>query len=306
MINEGGELFLRPLFSLELPVNPNALIDVAPELIPDTTPAIEDVVAVARLKGEPLLHFPDDLYIPPDALKLFLESFEGPFDLLLYLIRKQRLDLNEISVAAVTDQYMEYVEQIRAQNMELASDYLVMAADLMMIKSRLLLPVPVSDEDDEEEDPTARILREVAEYEKIQVAAQLLNALPTMGDGFWRGFVAIEEEEAPEPEVLPQELARVWLAVVKNADLKINHTVSRQELSIHEFMSAIIRRVEQDRFVSFDDLVQNHDTMQERVVSFLAILELSREGLISITQAAPYAPIYCSKKFLELSADSVV
>lgn len=304
MINEGGEQFLRPLFSLELSVNPNALIDVAPELIPDTTPAIEDVVAVARLKGEPLLHFPDDLYIPPDALKLFLESFEGPFDLLLYLIRKQRLDLNEISVAAVTDQYMEYVEQIRAQNMELASDYLVMAADLMMIKSRLLLPVPVSDEDDEEEDPTARILREVAEYEKIQVAAQLLNALPTMGDGFWRGFVAIEEEEAPEPEVLPQELARVWLAVVKHADLKINHTVSRQELSIHEFMSAIIRRVEQDRFVSFDDLVQNHDTMQERVVSFLAILELSREGLISITQAAPYAPIYCSKKFLELSADS--
>ena len=277
-------------------MNLNALIDVAPELIPDTTPAIEDVVAVARLKGEPLLHFPDDLYIPPDALKLFLESFEGPFDLLLYLIRKQRLDLNEISVAAVTDQYMQYVEQIRAQNMELASDYLVMAADLMMIKSRLLLPVPVSEDSDEEEDPTARILREVAEYEKIQVAAQLLNALPTMGDGFWRGFVAVDEEEAPEPEVLPQELARVWLAVVKNADLKINHTVARQELSIHEFMSEIIRRVEHARFVSFDELVQGQATMQEKVVSFLAILELSREGLISITQAAPYAPIYCSKK----------
>ena len=278
---------------------------MAPELIPDTTPSIEDVVAVARLKGEPLLHFPDDLYIPPDALKLFLESFEGPFDLLLYLIRKQRLDLNEISVAAVTDQYMEYVEQIRAQNMELASDYLVMAADLMMIKSRLLLPVPVSEDGEEEEDPTARILREVAEYEKIQVAAQLLNALPTMGDGFWRGFVAIDEEEQPEPEVLPKELARVWLAVVKNADLKINHTVSRQELSIHEFMSAIIRRVEKDRFVSFEELVQNHLTMQERVVSFLAILELSREGLISITQAAPYAPIYCSKKFLSLQPEKL-
>ncbi|HIT96751.1 MAG TPA: segregation/condensation protein A [Candidatus Aphodousia faecavium] len=286
-------------------MNPNALIDVAPGLIPDTTPSIEDVVAVARLKGEPLLHFPDDLYIPPDALKLFLESFEGPFDLLLYLIRKQRLDLNEISVAAVTDQYMEYVEQIRAQNMELASDYLVMAADLMMIKSRLLLPVPVSEDGEEEEDPTARILREVAEYEKIQVAAQLLNALPTMGDGFWRGFVAIDEEEQPEPEVLPQELARVWLAVVKNADLKINHTVSRQELSIHEFMSAIIRRVEKDRFVSFEELVQDHLTMQERVVSFLAILELSREGLISITQAAPYAPIYCSKKFLSLQPEKL-
>ena len=138
----------------------NALIDVSPELIPDTTPSVEDVVAVARLKGEPLLHFPDDLYIPPDALKLFLESFEGPFDLLLYLIRKQRLDLNEISVAAVTDQYMQYVEQIRQQNMELASDYLVMAADLMMIKSRLLLPVAPVDDKDQEEDPTARILRE--------------------------------------------------------------------------------------------------------------------------------------------------
>ena len=198
----------------------NALIDVSPELIPDTTPSVEDVVAVARLKGEPLLHFPDDLYIPPDALKLFLESFEGPFDLLLYLIRKQRLDLNEISVAAVTDQYMQYVEQIRQQNMELASDYLVMAADLMMIKSRLLLPVAPVDDEDQEEDPTARILREVAEYEKIQVAAQLLSALPTMGDGFWRGFVAIEQDEEPEPEVLPQELARVWMAVVKKCGFK--------------------------------------------------------------------------------------
>lgn len=281
-------------------VNPNALIDVAPELIPDTTSSIEDVVAVARLKGEPLLHFPDDLYIPPDALKLFLESFEGPFDLLLYLIRKQRLDLNEISVAAVTDQYMQYVEQIRSQNMELASDYLVMAADLMMIKSRLLLPVPVNEEDQEEEDPTARILREVAEYEKIQVAAQLLNALPTMGDGFWRGYVPVEEDEAPEPQVLPQELARVWLSVVKNANLKVNHTVARQELSIHEFMSAIIRRLEQERFVSFDELVQGQASMQEKVVSFLAILELSREGLLSITQAAPYAPIYCAKKHMQL------
>ena len=281
-------------------VNPNALIDVAPELIPDTTPSIEDVVAVARLKGEPLLHFPDDLYIPPDALKLFLESFEGPFDLLLYLIRKQRLDLNEISVAAVTDQYMQYVEQIRSQNMELASDYLVMAADLMMIKSRLLLPVPVNEEDQEEEDPTARILREVAEYEKIQVAAQLLNALPTMGDGFWRGYVPVEEDEAPEPKVLPQELARVWLSVVKNANLKVNHTVARQELSIHEFMSAIIRRLEQERFVSFDELVQGQAYMLEIVVSFLAILELSREGLLSITQAAPYATIYFAKKHMQL------
>lgn len=275
----------------------NPLIDVDPSLIPDMTPSFDDVVVVARLKGEALLSVPEDLYIPPDALKLFLESFEGPFDLLLYLIRKQRLDLNEISVAAVTDQYMQYVEQIREHNMELASDYLVMAADLMMIKSRLLLPVAPSEDGEAEEDPTARILREVAEYEKIQVAAQLLNALPTVGDGFWRGYIGQPtEEEAPQPKVLPQELARVWLSMMKTANLKVNHTVARQELSIHEFMAEMIREVEKTAFVSFDDFVQKQSTMQAKVVSFLAILELSREGLISITQAAPYAPIYCCKK----------
>ena len=275
----------------------NPLIDVDPSLRPDMTPSFDDVVVIARLKGEALLSVPEDLYIPPDALKLFLESFEGPFDLLLYLIRKQRLDLNEISVAAVTDQYMQYVEQIREHNMELASDYLVMAADLMMIKSRLLLPVAPSEDGETEEDPTARILREVAEYEKIQVAAQLLNALPTVGDGFWRGYIGQPpQEEAPQPKVLPQELARVWLSVMKTANLKVNHTVARQELSIHEFMSEMIREVEKSSFVSFDDFVQKQSTMQAKVVSFLAILELSREGLISITQAAPYAPIYCCKK----------
>ena len=193
----------------------NPLIDVSPSLIPDMTPSFDDVVVIARLKGEALLSVPEDLYIPPDALKLFLKSFEGPFDLLLYLIRKQRLDLNEISVAAVTDQYMQYVEQIRAHNMELASDYLVMAADLMVIKSRLLLPVIANDQGEEEEDPTARILREVAEYEKIQVAAQLLNALPTVGDGFWRGYIGQSAEESSlQPTVLPQELARVWFCLL--------------------------------------------------------------------------------------------
>lgn len=264
-----------------------------------TVPMFDDVVVVARLKGEALLQLPEDLYIPPDALKLFLESFEGPFDLLLYLIRKQRFDLNEISVAAVTDQYMQYVEQIREHDMELAADYLVMAADLMMIKSRLLLPVAPSEDGEVEEDPTARILREVAEYEKIQVAAQLLVALPSIGDGFWRAQVANGfEDEEEQPMVLPQELARVWLAVRKQAGLKQNHMVERQELSIHEFMSEIIRRLESHRFVEFRSLLASAETRQAQVVSFLAILELSREGLISVTQAAPYAPIYLCKKVL--------
>ncbi len=272
-------------------------------LFTDDTPLIkatdmpDDVAVVARLKGEALLTLPEDLYIPPDALRLFLESFEGPFDLLLYLIRRQRLDLNEISVAAVTDQYMKYVDQIREHNMELAGDYLVMAADLMVIKSRLLLPTPSEEIEGEEEDPTARILREVAEYEKIQVAAQLLNSLPTIGDGFWHGYIGDEvQEDALQPQVLPSELARVWKSVLKNADLKVNHTVSRQELSIHEFMSALLRQTQNEAFFSFDEWVQKQPTMEARVVSFLAILELSREGLITVMQAAPYAPIYCCKK----------
>ena len=133
-------------------MNSNHLLDIDLPVWASTTPSFDDVVVVARLKGEALLQLPEDLYIPPDALKLFLESFEGPFDLLLYLIRKQRFDLNEISVAAVTDQYMQYVEQIREHDMELAADYLVMAADLMMIKSRLLLPVAPNEDGEVEED----------------------------------------------------------------------------------------------------------------------------------------------------------
>ena len=285
--------------TFESAMNSNHLLDIdTPEWL-DPTPSFDDVVVVARLKGEALLQLPEDLYIPPDALKLFLESFEGPFDLLLYLIRKQRFDLNEISVAAVTDQYMQYVEQIREHDMELAADYLVMAADLMMIKSRLLLPVAPNEDGEVEEDPTARILREVAEYEKIQVAAQLLAALPSIGDGFWRAQVATcDAEDEEEPTVLPQELARVWLGVCKQAGLKQNHMVERQELSIHEFMSEIIRRLEKERFVEFRSFLSQSPTRQAQVVSFLAILELSREGLISVTQAAPYAPIYLCKKVL--------
>jgi segregation and condensation protein A len=142
-------------------------------------------------------------------------------------------------------------------------------------------------------------LREVAEYEKIQVAAQLLAALPSIGDGFWRGQVAAcEAEDEEEPTVLPQELARVWLSVCKQAGLKQNHQVARQELSIHEFMSEIIRRLEKERFVEFRSFLAQSSTRQAQVVSFLAILELSREGLISVTQAAPYAPIYLCKKVL--------
>ena len=269
-------------------------LEEAPALSP-SLPEKEPSV-LARFNGENLHELPQDLYIPPDALELFLESFEGPFDLLLYLIRKQRLDLNAISVAAVTDQYMQYVEQIRAHNMELASDYLVMAADLMMIKSRMLLPIDPSTLSPSE-DITGRILREVAEYEKIQVAAQLLSALPTMGDGFWSTSVsAPSAPKRPQPQVLPQELARVWLRVLRNAKLKLNHTIARQELSIHQFMSGIVKGLNDVPYIDFITLLKRSGSRQAQVVNFLAILELSRQGIISVNQACPYAPIYLSKR----------
>lgn len=269
-------------------------LEEAPAL-EEQTPMTQGPI-LARYNGENLHVLPQDLYIPPDALELFLESFEGPFDLLLYLIRKQRLDLNAISVASVTDQYMQYVEQIRAHNMELASDYLVMAADLMMIKSRMLLPIDPSTISPTE-DITGRILREVAEYEKIQLGAQLLSALPTMGDGFWGTHVlAPSAPKRPQPQVLPQELARVWLRVLRNAKLKMNHTIARQELSIHEFMTSIVKGLNDEPFIEFLTLLKRAGSKQAQVVNFLAVLELSRQGLISVNQACPYAPIYLSKR----------
>lgn len=260
------------------------------------TPDVVDGVAIAKLYGEPLFKVPDGLYIPPDALEVFLESFEGPLDLLLYLIRKQKFDVMNVPMALVTEQYMGYVELIWKSNLELAAEYLVMAACLMQIKSRLLLPVTRADDDEEVEDPQAELARRLLEYEKMKLAAVELDRIPRNGRDFWRAFVLIEQTQNKIlPDVSSEELARVWQEVLAQAQLRGNHTISRQELSVREFMSNILRRLGQSPIVEFRELFKKGCGIEVAIVNYLAILELAKDGLVRITQAVPFAPLYVAR-----------
>ena len=260
------------------------------------TPDVVDGVAIAKLYGEPLFKVPDGLYIPPDALEVFLESFEGPLDLLLYLIRKQKFDVMNVPMALVTEQYMGYVELIRKSNLELAAEYLVMAACLMQNKSRLLLPDTRADDDEEVEDPQAELARRLLEYEKMKLAAVELDRIPRNGRDFWRAFVLIEQTQNKIlPDVSSEELARVWQEVLAQAQLRGNHTISRQELSVREFMSNILRRLGQSPIVEFRELFKKGCGIEVAIVNYLAILELAKDGLVRITQAVPFAPLYVAR-----------
>lgn len=248
---------------------------------------------VARLYGVPLERIPDGLYIPPDALRVFLESFEGPLDLLLFLIRKQKFNIMDIPMALVTEQYMAYVELIRAQNLDLAGEYLLMAAYLMSIKSQLLLPVRRADTGEEVEDPKAELMRRLAEYEKIKLAAQQLDAMPVCGRDFSEVDVRPSEENAQAlPDVTVDELEAAWLDVLKRLFLKESHSVSREELSIRDYMSRTLRRLQDAPCVEFASLIAESRDRGEALVYYLAILELAKEQLVRITQAAPFAPIW--------------
>ena len=256
---------------------------------PDTV----DNVALARLYGEPLFRLPDDLYIPPDALEIFLEAFEGPLDLLLYLIRKQHFNVLDIPMAPLTLQYLTYIDQIRARNLELAAEYLLMAALLIEIKSRMLLPVRKADSGDEAEDPRAELVRRLLEYERMKLAAQRLDELPRVGRDFVRSAVVIEQSlEKRFPQVNVIDLRDAWADVVKRARLIARHHINREELSVREHMSSILKTLQQAKFVEFRDLFDPARGAAVAIVHFLALLELAREALIDITQAAPFAPIY--------------
>jgi segregation and condensation protein A len=247
----------------------------------------------ARLYGEPLLKLPRDLYIPPDALEIFLESFEGPLDLLLYLIRKQNFNVLDIPMAEVTRQYLGYIEQIRENNLELAADYLLMAAMLIEIKSRMLLPVRKQHEETEAEDPRAELARRLLEYEQMKQAAQRLDRLPQLGRDVFRAAVFAEKTLAPLwPEVSPDDLRDAWLAVLKRAKLVQHHKISREELSVREHMGLILRALQTARFIEFSDLFDCSRGVPLLVVNFIALLELARENLVELTQAEPFAPIY--------------
>jgi len=247
---------------------------------------------VAKLYGEPLIELPRDLYIPPDALEIVLEAFEGPLDLLLYLIRRQNLDIMDIPMAPLTRQYVEYVDMMRSRNLELAAEYLVMAAILMEIKSRMLLPRPKSVEP-EEEDPRAELVRRLLEYERIKKAAQELDERPQEGRDLLAVSVWIERSITQRlPEVNPQDLAEAWRSLLRRARLGAHHHVTREELSVREQMSQVLRRLREHRVVEFLELFDPARGVALLVVSFLAVLELAREKLIEITQSESFAPIY--------------
>jgi segregation and condensation protein A len=261
-----------------------------PEAVaPDTV----DGVAVARLYGEPLFQLPSDLYIPPDALEVFLEAFEGPLDLLLYLIRRQNFNILDIPLASVTRQYLAYVEQIRARNLELASDYLLMAAMLIEIKSRMLLPPRKSADGQEPEDPRAELVRRLIEYEQMKLAAARLDTLPTIGRDFWRAQIAVEESMAVRlPDVRPADLREAWDDILRRAKLHQHHLVTREQLSVREYMSLVLKKLQGRRFALFEELFDAHRGVPVLVVTFIALLELAREHLLEVTQAEAFAPIY--------------
>ncbi|THU00706.1 segregation/condensation protein A [Lampropedia puyangensis] len=251
------------------------------------------IAALARLYGEPLFELPADLYIPPDALEIFLEAFEGPLDLLLYLIRKQNFNILDIPMVPLTQQYMGYVQEIRSRNLELAAEYLLMAAMLIEIKSRMLLPRPPATEEEQEEDPRAQLVRRLLEYEKTKIAARKLDELPQDGRDFWTPQAFFDLQLAPElPNVAPDDLRKAWLAIVKRSQLVAHHTITREKLSVREYMSHVLRDLKDKPYLPFEELFKPELGIPVLVVTFIAMLELAKETLIEITQAEAFAPIY--------------
>jgi len=254
---------------------------------------VVDSIAVARLYGEPLFDLPQDLYIPPDALEVFLEAFEGPLDLLLYLIRRQNFNILDIPLASVTRQYLTYVEQIRKHNLELASDYLLMAAMLIEIKSRMLLPARKNADGNEPDDPRAELVRRLIEYEQMKLAAARLDALPLLGRDFQRAQVVSEESPAARlPGVTGIDLRSAWHDILARAKLHQHHLISREHLSVREHMTIVLRALQGRRFALFEELFDVSRGAPVVVVTFIALLELAREHLLEVTQAEAFAPIY--------------
>ncbi len=249
-----------------------------------------------RVSGEQLEELPKDLYIPPEALKVVLEAFEGPLDLLLYLIRKQNLDVLNIPIAEVTKQYMHYVEMMQALNLELAAEYLVMAALLAEIKSRMLLPR--HDEVEDEDDPRAELIRRLQEYEQFKQAAEDLNELPRMERDINQIEIgAPSRGPRPQPEVQLQALLSAFAEVLQRAELFNSHHVQKEPLSIRERMSRILIKLEELReseaqFIEFESLFDVEEGRPGVVIALMAVLELIKEALIGVVQNEPYGPIY--------------
>ncbi|MEP2613533.1 segregation and condensation protein A [Marinobacter alexandrii] len=256
------------------------------EVTPEQSP-------LARVSGKPVVDLPKDLYIPPDALAVFLEAFEGPLDLLLYLIRRQNMDILNVDVSEITRQYMDYIGAVEAMRFELAAEYLVMAATLAEIKSRMLLPRQES-EDDDEVDPRAELIRRLQQYERFKKAAEDIDELPRLERHNFTVSAALPKlpSSQPHPDVDLREMLLALQGVLQRADLFTSHHVEREKLSTRERMSAILSVLQDDHFVSFESLFTPEEGKLGVVVSFLATLELVKEQLIEVVQAEVLGPIH--------------
>ena len=262
-------------------------------------PQVQAEMPFAMVEGTPVTQLPLDLYIPPDALEVILEAFEGPLDLLLYLIRKQNLDILDIKVSEITRQYMEYIELMSELQFELAAEYLVMAAVLAEIKSRMLLPRQ-TEEDAEEDDPRAELIRKLQEYERFKQAALDIDELHRLNRNFWQamGDAPEMEKEKPLPDVQLQDLLVELSRVLKRAENYGSHHIALEPLSTRERMSNILDRVSAvgDQFVAFSNLFQIEEGRSGVIVTFIAVLELIKESLLEIVQSEPFAPIHVKSR----------
>ena len=253
-----------------------------------------DAEVAAIVRGKPFTEIPEDLFIPPDALEVILESFEGPLDLLLYLIRKQNMDILDIPVAIITDQYMQYVELMRAFKLDLAAEYLVMAAMLAEIKSRMLLPKPSSLEDEDGEDPRAALVRRLQEYERYRKVAEDLNELPRLERDIFVTAVDLQDEEQPIPlpQVDLQALVNAFELAVERAKRNQNWLIGREVLSVRERMSIVLDKLQSREFLRLDEMFNPEEGRMGLVVSFIAILELVKDKVIVVVQNTPYSPVH--------------
>ncbi len=251
----------------------------------------------AIVAGEAVTELPRDLYIPPDALEIFLEAFEGPLDFLLYLIKRQNIDILDINVADITDQYMAYVDLMHANQFELAAEYLVMAATLAEIKSRILLPRQ-EEEEVEEDDPRMQLIRRLQEYERFKKAAEDIDEIPRLDRDVYLAAAALPviERIAPDPEVELDEVLRALAKVLKRADMFEHHHISRETLSTREKMSEILVRISQHKFVPLVSLLVKEEGRLGVVVTFLAVMELLKDSLIEIVQSEPFGPIHVKSR----------
>jgi segregation and condensation protein A len=254
--------------------------------------SLDLALPLARIRGEAITEMPADLYIPPEALSVFLDAFEGPLDLLLYLIRKHSLDILDIPMAELTRQYMAYVDAMRTTQLELAAEYLLMAALMIEIKSRMLLPRPRREDDAEPEDPRAELVRRLLEYERMKQAAAALAQAPVAGRDFSLVEVYIEQVVERLPGIEVPDLSEAWRAILARAKMTRHHKITREQLSVRSHMSRILKELVPGTFVEFSQLFDAANGVPVLVVSFLALLELSRESLIEMSQKSPFDPIY--------------